>query len=193
MMNCLANMNMSWSPSASRRMMVVASLKRRMRHSFTSRRDHQGPSDIDRDRESGVMVLQSRKIGHRHVPVVVLWAILLIGPVRAQAPGDGDAICTDEIFDGVTNPFFAIHPVYSASDRPLMDSRDYNRLLHESGNVYIPWQSVDRDNNNTNEALTRVSIQRLAIIINKKRIFYTPVDSNCNICMCWSSDRVWIQ
>ena len=28
---------------------------------------------------------------------------------RDQAPGDGDAICTDEIFDGVTNPFFAIH------------------------------------------------------------------------------------
>ena len=55
-------------------------------------------------------------------------------------------VYTDEIIDGVTNPFFANHPVYSASEQPLMDSRDYNRLLQGSNGVYIPWQSVDRDN-----------------------------------------------
>ena len=99
-------------------------------------------------------MLRSRRIGHR--PVVVLWAILLIGRVRAQAPGDGDAVCTDEIVDGVTNPFFANHPVYSASERPLMDSRNYNRLLQGSDGVYIPWQSVDRDNNNSAGITTEV-------------------------------------
>ena len=75
---------------------------------------------------------------------------------RDQAPGDGDAICTDEIVDGMANPFFANRPVYSASERPLMDSSDYNHLLQGSG-VYIPWQSVDRDNNNTIHDNTRVS------------------------------------
>ena len=91
--------------------------------------------------------------------------------IRDQAPGDGDAICTDEIIDGVANPFFANRPVYSASERPLMDSRDYNRLLQGTGNIYLPWQSVDRDNNNTNEEVTLVrvaiAIQRSAIILCK--------------------------
>ena len=107
------------------------------------------------------MVLQSRQIGHRPV----LWAVLFICHagrcIRDQAPGDGDALCIDEIVNGMTNPFFANHPVYSASERPLMDSRDYVRLLQGSGDVYVPWQSVDRDNNNTNKELTRVSIQSL--------------------------------
>ena len=97
------------------------------------------------------MVLRSRRIGHR--PVVVLLAILLLGRVRAQAPGDGDAICTDEIVDGVMNPFFANRPVYSASERPLMDSRDYVLLLRD---VYLPWQSVDRDTNNSAQFVTEV-------------------------------------
>ena len=107
------------------------------------------------------MVPQSRRIAHRPV----LWAVLFICHagrcIRDQAPGDGDALCTDEILDGIMNPFFANRPLYSASERPLMDSRDYVRLLEESGNSYIPWQRVDRDNNNTNEEVTGVSIQRL--------------------------------
>ena len=77
--------------------------------------------------------------------------------IQDQTPGDGDAICTEETIDGTPNPFFANRPVYSANERPLMDSRDYNRLLQGSGNVYIPWQSVDRDNNNTNQEITRVN------------------------------------
>ena len=60
--------------------------------------------------------------------------------------------------DGVANPFFANRPVYSASERPLMDSSDYNRLLQGTGDTYLPWQSVDRDNNNTNEQITRVRV-----------------------------------
>ena len=89
--------------------------------------------------------------------VACLVLVLLIGHAgRAQAPGDGHSICTDAILEGTTNPFFANRPVYSASERPLMDSRDYNHLLQGSG-VYIPWQSVDRDNNNTIQDVTRVS------------------------------------
>ena len=99
--------------------------------------------------------------------VACLVLVLLMGhaghSIRDQAPGDGDALCTEEIVDGMTNPFFANRPMYSASERPLMDSRDYVRLLQGSGDVYVPWQSVDRDNNNTNEEVTRVSIQGLLI------------------------------
>ena len=80
----------------------------------------------------------------------------LSGSIEGQALGDGDPLCTEEIIDGIQNPFFNNHPVYSANERPLMDSRDYNRLLQESGNVYVPWRSVNRDNNNTGDAITEV-------------------------------------
>ena len=92
--------------------------------------------------------------------VACLVLVLLIGharhSIRDQAPGDGDAICTDEMVDGVENPFFANRPVYSASERPLMDSRDYNRPLQESGSTYLPWQSLNRDTNNSAEVITEV-------------------------------------
>ena len=79
-----------------------------------------------------------------------------------QAPGDGEAICTEEtMIDGTTNPLFDNRPVYSASERPLMDSRDYNRLLQGSDGVYIPWQSVDRDNNNLVQVTTEVRLRSL--------------------------------
>ena len=74
---------------------------------------------------------------------------------EAQAPGDGDSICTDEFLDGMPNPFFALRPTYSPNERPLMDSRDYVGLLQGGDN--IPWQSVDNDDNNTAEATTAVS------------------------------------
>ncbi|CAI8053197.1 Ephrin type-A receptor 4-B, partial [Geodia barretti] len=89
--------------------------------------------------------------------LVVLWPVLLTGHagcVQDQAPGDGVAICTEEIVNGEPNPFFANRPMYSVNERPLMDSRDYNRLLQESGDAYVPWQSLDRDNNNTNMVVT---------------------------------------
>ena len=92
---------------------------------------------------------------------VIGLVLLRLRPTNSQqnqAPGDGEAICTEETIDGTTNPLFDNRPVYSASERPLMDSRDYNRLLQGSGNVYIPWQSVDRDNNNSHEEVTRVSM-----------------------------------
>ena len=106
-------------------------------------------------KEVAVMVFSERV-------VACLVLVLLIGHVghsiRDQAPGDGDAICTDEIIDGTTNLFFANHPVYTASERLLMDSRDYNRLLQGSDGVYIPWQSVDRDNNNSIQVITEVRV-----------------------------------
>ena len=84
--------------------------------------------------------------------LVRLWLGLVFGlanGIEGQAPGDRDALRTEETIDGTPNPFFNNHPVYSARERPLMDSRDYVRLLQESGTAYVPWQSVDRDNNNT--------------------------------------------
>ena len=98
-------------------------------------------------------------ISERIVPGLVAVVVLLIsdaGSVQDQAPGDGVAICTDEIVSGMPNPFFANRPLYSANERPLMDSRDYNRLLQESGDAYIPWQSLDRDNNNSIDVRTEV-------------------------------------
>ena len=95
----------------------------------------------------------------RIVPSLVAVVVLFIGHagcVQDQAPGDGVDICTEETIDGVPNPFFALRPMYSANERPLMDSRDYNRLLRESGDAYIPWQMLDRDNNNTNIVVTEV-------------------------------------
>ena len=96
---------------------------------------------------------------YRIVPGLVVVVVLLIshaGCVQDQAPGDGYDICTEETINGMPNHFFANRPMYSANERPLMDSRDYNRLLQESGNAYVPWQSVDRDNNNTNMVVTEV-------------------------------------
>ena len=88
--------------------------------------------------------------------VVVVLLISHAGCVQDQAPGDGVAICAEEIVNGELNPFFSNRPVYSANERPLMDSRDYNRLLQESGDAYVPWQGLDRDNNNTNMVVTQV-------------------------------------
>ena len=94
---------------------------------------------------------------------MTLWlslaALVLTRCTHAQAPGDGDPICTEETItsngEQITNPFFAFHPVYSPNERPLMDSRDYARLLTGSGG-YLPWQSVDRDNNNSPQIITEV-------------------------------------
>ena len=88
--------------------------------------------------------------------VLVVELVGLASRVLGQAPGDGDPLCTEETVGGVANPFFASHPVYSVNERPLMDSRDYNRLLLGGGAAYIPWQSVDGDNNNTAEIITEV-------------------------------------
>ena len=91
--------------------------------------------------------------------LLLLWlglVFILSHCIEGQAPGDGAPLCTEEIIDGIPNPFFNNHPVYTANERPLMDSRDYIRLLQESGTAYIPWQSVDRDNNNTVDVVTEV-------------------------------------
>ena len=80
---------------------------------------------------------------------------LILLSVVGQAPGDGDPICTDEVINGMANPFFALRPTYSPNERPLMDSRDYVGLLQGGDN--LPWQSVDNDDSNTVEATTAVS------------------------------------
>ena len=64
-----------------------------------------------------------------------------------------------------------------------MDSRDYNRLLQESGNVYIPWQSVNRDNNNTSDVVTEV-----------RRRWFPDISLLINLALCsglnWEQPRV---
>ena len=82
----------------------------------------------------------------------------VVSRTEAQAPGDGDPICTDEVINGMANPFFAIRPTYSPNERPLMDSRDYIGLLQGG---YIPWQTVDNDDNNTVGVATAVSVGSL--------------------------------
>ena len=94
--------------------------------------------------------------------LAVMWFVLLLWlgqaiSVQGQAPGDGDELCTEETIDGIPNPFFNNHPVYSARERPLMDSRDYNRLLQGGGDTYIPWQSVDKDNSNSGDVVTEIN------------------------------------
>ena len=89
-------------------------------------------------------------------PVVLALFLAIATFVHGQAPGDGSDLCTEDSIQGFPNPFFEIRPVYSASERPLMDSRDYLRLLQENGDTYVPWQSLDRDNNNTNGVITEV-------------------------------------
>ena len=102
----------------------------------------------------------SQRAGQCQTAMIAAWILLAgLGPascIRHQAPGDGDPICIEETIGGGLNPFFANRPVYSPNERPLMDSRDYVRLLAGSGNVYLPWQSVDRDNNNAAEIFTEV-------------------------------------
>ena len=95
--------------------------------------------------------------------VGIIVCILLAGLrpsscILNQAPGDGDLLCTEETMDGALNPFFANRPLYSANKQPLMDSRDYVRLLAGSGEAYLPWQSVDRDNNNSAQIISWVRL-----------------------------------
>ena len=93
--------------------------------------------------------------------------------VIAQAPGDGDPLCTDEVVNGMTNPFFFNRPTYSASERPLMDSRDYVGLLQGTDNP--PWQSVDNDSNNTLGVVTEVRI----VIVRGLNLLFPVVSAGC--------------
>ena len=66
-------------------------------------------------------------------------------------------VYTDEVINGMANPFFATRPTYGPNERPLMDSRDYVGLLQGGDN--IPWQTVDNDDNNTAGVPTSVSVE----------------------------------
>ena len=115
---------------------------------------------------------------------VIVWLVTLCvglaGGVQDQAPGDGSPLCTDETINGTENPFFANHPVYSASERPLMDSRDYLRLL-QGERLYIPWQTVDRDNNNTNEDSTSVSIAEIVLMYSNYHFILVDPNGNSHV------------
>ena len=111
----------------------------------------------------------------------------VVSRTEAQAPGDGDPICTDEFLDGMPNPFFALRPTYTPNERPLMDSRDYVSLLQGEDN--IPWQTVDNDNNTAGVA-TAVSG---GIYFNFKHaisnvVLYFPVVSTGTGHLQWISD-----
>ena len=93
---------------------------------------------------------------------MAVWLVLVLNFVtfvlsqatEDLAPGDGDAVCVQEVVDGVMNPFFSLHPTYPANERPLMDSRDYTGLL-QARNPPV-WQQVDNDTNNSLEKVTEV-------------------------------------
>ena len=84
----------------------------------------------------------------------LVFVVSFVSCVLSQAPGDGDPICIQAVVDGITSPFFPLHPTYAANGRPLMDSRDYTGLLQ--GRNPPAWQQVDNDNNNTAEDVTNV-------------------------------------
>ena len=90
------------------------------------------------------------------VVLYVGFFLSVVSRTEAQAPGDGDPICTEEVVNGMMSPYFAIRPAYSPNQRPLIDSRDYVGLL-QGGD--IPWQSIDIDNNNTAGVATAVSVE----------------------------------
>ena len=96
---------------------------------------------------------------------MAVWLVLVlsfVSCVLSQAPGDGDPLCVQEVVDGITSPFFALHPTYPANERPLMDSRDYIALL-QWGNPPV-WQQVDNDQNNTAEDATNVRYFRCVCV-----------------------------
>lgn len=124
----------------------------------------------------------------------IVVCLCLVSCVQDQAPGDGDALCTEETIDGIPNEIFANHPVYSVRERPLMDSRDYISLISGGSGAHTPWQSVNRDINNVRGYAT--SVRGIAILY--IMMFYKPsiallVDTNRFINLSRNSDSVWIQ
>ena len=106
-----------------------------------------------------VSLVSFRMMTYKRLSSALLYVgffLSVVSRTEAQAPGDGDPICTDNFVNGMVNPFFALRPTYSPNERPLMDSRDYVGLL-QGGD--IPWQSIDNDDNNTAEAITAVSFE----------------------------------
>ena len=83
----------------------------------------------------------------------------MVSRTEAQAPGDGEPICTEEVVNEMMSPYFATRPAYSPNERPLMDSRDYIGLLQGGNN--LPWRTVDNDDNNTVGVATAVSVGSL--------------------------------
>ena len=43
----------------------------------------------------------------------LVFVVSFVSCVLCQAPGDGDPICVQEVVDGITSPFFPLHPTYT--------------------------------------------------------------------------------
>ena len=83
---------------------------------------------------------------------------LLSGWCCAQAPGDGDSHCTEDL------PSFGVNILdYPPEVKPLMDSRHYQQLLPP--NTGAVWQTVDNDDNNPSGILTSVSCYTSYILL----------------------------
>ena len=80
----------------------------------------------------------------------------LVSCVLSQAPGDGDSLCIEPLFDNGTAlfPFSFLRPSYPANVRGLMDSREYLSLLDDPNPA---WQQVDNDTSNADTDSTHVS------------------------------------
>ena len=109
-----------------------------------------------------VSLVSFRMMTYKRLSSALLYVgffLSVVSRTEAQAPGDGDPICTEEVVNGMMSPFFATRPAYSPYERPLMDSRDYIGLLQGGDN--LPWQTVDNDDNNTAGIATNVSVGSL--------------------------------
>ena len=86
----------------------------------------------------------------RCLTAVTVVLSLLSGWCCAQAPGDEDSHCTEDL------PSFGVNILdYPPEVKPLMDSRHYQQLLPPyTGAV---WQTVDNDDNNPSGTTTNVS------------------------------------
>ena len=86
------------------------------------------------------------------IAVVIVTIVLssLSGWSCAQAPGDAELFCTEEL------PSVGVNILdYPPEVKPLMDSRHYRQLLPPSSGAV--WQKVDNDTNNPSGTRTSVS------------------------------------
>ena len=83
------------------------------------------------------------------------------GCVQDQARGEGVDICTDEIVDGVSNPFFANRPMYSANERPLMDVISVDGAGRVLNYIY-KWETSAIDRNGATNTSNYVRVGRIS-------------------------------
>ena len=98
-------------------------------------------------------MLLTRTTSRLRLAAAILCVLFSVNPANSQAPGDGDDACTEKL-DGSL-------PMHV---HPLMDSRDYERLISTDG-IDSVWQTLDKDENNEMGTQTQVQCIYKHIII----------------------------